>query len=187
MTNLETLACVSRVVLMNDERAFEKIVRAYSDKVRRFFMSQTTGNEDVADDLTQETFIRVWQKLDSFKRLASFSTWLYEVAYHIWLDHLRRIGRKAEVCSFDDAIDVAEVTMQQNASESLAERERQEWVHDCLLKMSEPSRTCLTLFYINELSVREISRITELSEVNVRAILSRGRKQLKQILISNKS
>ena len=90
MTELETIACITRVVLFSDERAFERIVRAYEQPLRQFLLHQTDGNDDLTDDLAQETFIRAWQQLHSFRRASQFQTWLFSIAYHLYMDDCRR-------------------------------------------------------------------------------------------------
>ena len=185
MTDLNILACISRVVLTGDERAFERIVRTYQEPLRRFFVVQTGGDDYLADELTQETFIRIWQRLDSFRRLAAFTTWLYRVAYNVWLEHLRKTRQEYLNIACDDTPDEAETALQTDALSLMAQRERQEWVTRSLTQMQEPAKTVLTLFYLQDLSVREISDITALSVDNVRAILSHGRKKLKLILQQN--
>ena len=185
MSNINILANISRVVLMSDERAFEQIVREYQEQVRRFFLVHTGGNEYLADDLCQETFIKVWQNLNSFMRLASFSTWLYRVAYNVWQDHLRRTQPQCCSIALDDAPDNAEDALQFEALDHLAAHERQQWVAQSLAAMHDPAKTVLTLFYLQELSIREISSIVSLSTDNVRTILTRGRRKLKVILQQN--
>ena len=76
MSTPEEIFLISRVVLLNDERAFGRLMKRYLRPVRRYFLIQTGGDEALSDDLTQETFIRVWRGLDSYKRLSAFGTWV---------------------------------------------------------------------------------------------------------------
>ncbi|MCF0198447.1 MAG: sigma-70 family RNA polymerase sigma factor [Bacteroidaceae bacterium] len=186
MSQLNILACLSRVVLTGDERAFGQIVSAYEEPVRRFFLVQTGDNGALADDLAQETFIRAWQGLDSFRRLAAFSTWLYRIAYNVWLQHLRTTRDDYLQLPLDEqTTDSAEAQLQTDALDAMARHERQEWVLRSLTEMKEPAKTILTLFYLHELSVRDIAAITQLSDSNVRVLLTRGRRQLRAVLQKN--
>ena len=78
------LVLISRVVLLNDERAFAGLMKKYQRPVRRYFLVQTGGDEALSDDLAQETFIHAWQHLDSFHGLSGFGTWLYRIAHNTW-------------------------------------------------------------------------------------------------------
>lgn len=183
MTELETIACISRVVLLSDERAFEKIVRAYEGPLRGFLLQQTDGDADLADDLAQETFIKVWQQLNSFKRASQFKTWLFSIAYHLYLDDCRRRQSHPVV---DIALLQAEDEPPEDDEEMLAE-ERQAWVERALQRIPEPARTILTLSLMHDMTSKEISRVVELSETNVRQIIFRYKPKLKQLLIDTRN
>ena len=99
MSTPEELVLISRVLLANDERAFARLMKRYLRPVRRYFLVQTGGNEALSDDLTQETFIRVWRGLDSYKRLASFGTWVYRIAFTTLQNH---IAAEKHYVSIDD-------------------------------------------------------------------------------------
>ena len=84
------LVLISRVVLLNDERAFADLMKKYQRPVRRYFLVQTGGDEALSDDLAQETFIHAWQHLDSFHGLSGFGTWLYRIAHNTWCNWYAR-------------------------------------------------------------------------------------------------
>lgn len=188
MNELETIACISRVVLFGDKRAFEQIVRAYEQPLRQFLLQQTGGDSDLTDDLAQETFIRAWQQLTTFRHAAQFRTWLFSIAYHLYMDDCRR--RQAH-----PMVDIALLQLEndcdtQHANDSplIDDSEAdpssvEEWVHRALDRIAEPARTVLRLSLMMEMSGKEISRITGLSETNIRQIIFRYRPKLKQILL----
>lgn len=182
MNELETIACITRVVLFSDERAFEQIVRAYEQPLRQFLLQQTDGNDNLTDDLAQETFIRAWQQLHSFRRASQFRTWLFSIAYHLYMDECRRRQAHPEV-------DIALLTAQSDiADEDSGENEdreqRERWVRNALNRIPEPARTCLSLFYMQDMSAAEVAKITGLTENNVRQIIFRNKTKLKEILIT---
>lgn len=82
-------ALVARVLLKDDRRAFEQLVRRHQGMVRAQLRRLLHGDEAKADDLAQETFLLAWRKLDQFRGEARFSTWLYRIAYSCFLQ-LRR-------------------------------------------------------------------------------------------------
>lgn len=78
-------ALVVRIRLGGDRRAFEQLVRRHQGMVRAQLRRLLRGDEAAADDLAQETFVVAWRKLDQFRGEASFSTWLYRIAYTCFL------------------------------------------------------------------------------------------------------
>lgn len=74
MNQLNDLSLIAQVVVFHNNRAFDQLVRKYQSAVRRFFLNQTCGDSELSDDLAQETFIRAYTNLASFRNLSSFST-----------------------------------------------------------------------------------------------------------------
>lgn len=89
-------ALVARALLGNDPRAFEQLLRRHQGMVRAQLRRLLRGDEAVADDLAQETFLLAWRKLDQFRGEARFSTWLYRIAYACFLQRLRKRPWPAE-------------------------------------------------------------------------------------------
>lgn len=83
-------ALVARVLLGNEGRAFEQLVRRHQGMVRAQLRQLLHGDEAGADDLAQETFLLAWRKLDQFRGDARFSTWLYRIAYTCFLQASRK-------------------------------------------------------------------------------------------------
>lgn len=179
MSELETIACITRVVLFSDQRAYARIVHTYEGPLRQFLLRQTDGDDDLTDDLAQETFIRAWQQLHSFQRASQFRTWLFSIAYHLYMDECRR--RQAH-----PVVDIALLTDQSDIElpDESDTAEREQWVQHALSRMPEPARTCISLFYMQEMSAGEVAKITGLTETNVRQIIFRSKSKLKQILIA---
>ena len=92
MSQINDIALVAQVVVFKNTRAFDTLVKKYQSPVRRFFLHQTLGDEELSDDLAQETFLKAYTNLSSFKNLSSFSTWLYRIAYNVFYDYIR--GKK---------------------------------------------------------------------------------------------
>ncbi len=97
-------ALVARVLLGNDQRAFEQLVRRHQGMVRAQLRRLLRGDAATADDLAQETFLLAWKKLGQFRGDARFSTWLYRIAYSCFLQACRRsswTGNRTQ----EDAVD----------------------------------------------------------------------------------
>ena len=178
MSTPEEIVLISRVLLANDERAFARLMKRYLRPVRRYFLVQTGGNEALSDDLTQETFIRGWRGLDSYKRLASFGTWIYRIAFTTFQNHLA--AEKPYVSIDDEKIlptlqALAEEPTEINSEEIAA-------LHRAIGCLNESEKTCITLFYLEEMSIKEIMAVTEMTTGTVKSALSRGREHLRTLL-----
>ena len=84
---------ITRVLQAGDPNAFGELVRRYQSPVRSFLSRLTRGDEALADDLAQETFLRAWRKLETFRAEARFSSWLFGIAMNEFRARLRRERR----------------------------------------------------------------------------------------------
>ncbi|HEY2864251.1 MAG TPA: sigma-70 family RNA polymerase sigma factor [Casimicrobiaceae bacterium] len=82
---------IARAVVQDDRHAFGELVRRHQSTVRSTLRKLTGGNVAQADDLAQETFLLAYRNLKSFRQEAKFSTWLYRIAYNVFLADARRI------------------------------------------------------------------------------------------------
>lgn len=89
MEGLGDINLVSRVAVLNDKRAFDALVRKYQSPVRRFFLAQTAGDGALSDDLAQDTFVKAYTHIASFRGSSSFKTWLLRIAYNVMYDYRR--------------------------------------------------------------------------------------------------
>lgn len=80
---------VSRALAQDDRHAYAELMRRNQSSVRALLRRLTRGNDALADDLAQETFVLAWRKLAQFRGEARFSTWLYRIAYNCFLAHAR--------------------------------------------------------------------------------------------------
>ena len=82
---------IARAVVQDDRHAFGELVRRHQSVVRSTLRRLTGGNVALADDLAQETFLLAYRNLTSFRQEAKFSTWLYRIAYNVFLADARKI------------------------------------------------------------------------------------------------
>lgn len=97
-------ALVARVLLTDDRRAFEQLMRRHQGMVRAQLRRLLRGEQARADDLAQETFLLAWRKLDQFRGEARFSTWLHRIAFSCFLQARRRWSLAVE-CPDNKAAD----------------------------------------------------------------------------------
>lgn len=94
-------ALVARVLLADDRRAFEQLMRRHQGMIRAQLRRLLHGDDATADDLAQETFLLAWSKLHQFRGDARFSTWLYRIAYTCFLQARRKRTPAAECIAGD--------------------------------------------------------------------------------------
>lgn len=184
MGRLSDIALITQVVTLGNEQAFAQLVQAHQEAVRRFLLRLTAGDGMRADDLAQETFIRVWQGLRSFRQLSGFETWLFRIAYHVFIDDKRKNPVDAEGTTVDEnrpyAMDLQAVSRDHHQSFSIR--------HDldlALATLSEAERTCVVLQCVEGQSIRDIASITGMPENTVKSHLLRGKKSLADYLRRN--
>ena len=176
MKRLDDIALVTQVAVLHNTAAFDKLVRKYQSPVRRFFLNQTCGDADLSDDLAQETFIKAYTCIASFKGLANFSTWLYRIAYNVCYDYIR--NRKET-----DALDTRQVDAQCHTHQRDIGLEMD--LYRALAMLKEIERTCINLFYMEDLSIDKIADITGCPAGTVKSHLSRAKQKLATYLKEN--
>ena len=97
MSELSDVALVTQVAVFRNKKAFDQLVRKYQSPVRRFFLNQTLGDEQLSDDLAQETFIKAYVNITKFRGLSSFSTWLMRIAYNVHYDYVRSLHQTDDI------------------------------------------------------------------------------------------
>lgn len=176
MNRLNDIALVAQVVVFKNTRAFDTLVKKYQSPVRRFFLNQTLGDTELSDDLAQETFLKAYTNLASFKNLSSFSTWLYRIAYNVFYDYIRSRKETSGLDTWE--IDAAYRTEQRNVGEQMD-------VYRGLSQLKEAERTCITLFYMEDLPIEKIAMVTGMPAGTVKSHLSRGKEKLSTFLKQN--
>ena len=169
------IVLATQVAVSGNRRAFDELVRRYQSPVRRFFLSQTMGNEQLSDDLAQDTFIKAYMSIASFRGLASFKTWLMRIAYNVFYDYTRK--RQIAVSDWQLA------ESQQPTAKSQQPIAMDLYAALALLKPDE--RTCITLQLIDGYNIAGIAKITQMKEGTVKSHLSRGKEKLANYLRQN--
>jgi RNA polymerase sigma factor (sigma-70 family) len=164
---------VARVLLDDDHHAFAELVRNHQSTVRGLLRNLTRGDAAGADDLAQETFVRAYKNIRSFRGEAKFSTWLYRIAYNCFREDARK---RKELVGIDEAQLEAEPDPQ-----TVDPGLRQDLMHALqLLPLHE--RSAVVLCCQNGLSHDEASRVLDIPLGTVKTNVLRGREKLKKML-----
>lgn len=176
MNRLDDISLVAQVVVFRNNKAFDALVRKYQSPVRRFFLNLTLGDGELSNDLAQETFIKAYVNIASFRNLSGFSTWLYRIAYNIFYDHLRSSKPTEDID--------AKAAAGAYAAEPPDVGRRID-VYESFKRLKGDERTCITLYYMEDLGIDKIAGILGCPQGTVKSHLARGREKLSEYLKQN--
>jgi RNA polymerase sigma factor, sigma-70 family len=167
--------------LAGDPTAFETLFRKYQTPIYNMVVRMVRGED--AYDITQEVFLKALRALKSFRGDSKFSTWLYTIARHTCLNHLRHkavldeesLQEQQEEHPGNEPVD-----LDMNVNRLAETRELQRVVDAVLATMPTEARLLLVLRDFEQLSYDEISQVTELSIVNVKSKIHRARQAFKK-------
>jgi RNA polymerase sigma-70 factor (ECF subfamily) len=155
------------------ESAYYEIVNLYGNKLLRscFLIIRDI---DEAEDIVQETFMRVFKYIKSFRGDSSLYTWIYKISQNVLKDKLKKI--------IDTSSYVYEAIDYESPEEIVISNLDREILKSALSNLSFVYKQVLVMFYFDELSIKEISEILEEKEGTIKSRLSRGRLMLKDVL-----
>ena len=166
--------------LKGNVNAFSHLVEKYQQMVYTLVI-RVLNNKEEAEEVSQNAFVKAFNKLSTFKGESKFSTWLYKIAYFKSLDELKR---KKRIIVSDDVEDYSKDTFDSSldAIAIIHNKERKQVINEALYKLKEEDRIILTLYYFEEESLKEIAKIVNLTPDNVKIRLFRSRKKLFSLL-----
>ncbi|MEH0156824.1 RNA polymerase sigma factor [Limibacter armeniacum] len=144
---------------------------------------QLLKNREDAEEVAQDSFLKAFNHLSSFNRQAKFSTWLYRIVYNASLSKLRK--KQLQQRPLHEASDLPVTGADFGSSlEVLNQEDRNVYLAKALDSLNEPERVLITLFYLQEKSMEEVSGITGLTISNVKVKIHRIRKKLQKQLVT---
>jgi RNA polymerase sigma-70 factor (ECF subfamily) len=158
--------------MSNKEQVFKEIFQANSKKIYHLCFGYT-GDDDAANDLLQETFLKVWQNLEKFRNQAMISTWIYRIAVNTCLTYLKSEKRQAK--------DELTPNIIENKAEEVSEKQEQiKTLYQCISKLEENERIIITMV-MDEVPYPEIADISGISEGNLRVKIHRIKHKLTEL------
>lgn len=164
-------------VLNGQSNYFSFIVEKYQDIVFSIALKVLKNRED-AEEMAQESFIKAYKSLHTFKGTAKFSTWLYRITYNTCISEVRK--KKHHFVSTSE-VEIKDDTEELNL-DGIPEENRSKCIKAALEKLPEDEYTLVLLYYFEDQSIDEISAVTKLSASNTKVKLHRARKKLYTIL-----
>ncbi len=166
--------------LDGNTQAFSVLVERYQNYVFTIAVRMLRNREE-AEEVAQDSFIKAFEALSTFRGESKFSSWLYSITYRKTLDRIRK-NNNSRTIELVEEITESETEDIENALHFLQIQERNELIKKGIEELPEQDGAIITFFYFEELSIKEIAEITELSEDNVKIKLYRSRKKLFTLL-----
>jgi len=162
-----------------NEHANRFLIEKFKNLVWHLVLRMVSQPED-AEDLCQEIFLRVFRDIGKFRGESKLSTWIGAIAYNMSVTYLRKKGKNIMV-SVDDYLPVASgKPAVESADEALDKSSMKKVVHRIIDSLPVQYRTVITLFYLEELSYKEIEEVTGMPDGTIKSYLNRGRQAIRE-------
>ena len=166
---------IARVLARDDQNAFAELVRRYQSPVRAFLARMTRGDTHLADDLAQETFVKAWKKLHTYRGGSKFSTWLFGIA----INEFRTMARQRKELTLDE-IDSG-YAENQPAADSRSQLHLD--LTEALERLYSAERAAIVLCCQNGLTHEEAAQVLDCPLGTVKTNVARGKEKLKRWLL----
>jgi RNA polymerase sigma-70 factor (ECF subfamily) len=177
---------LARLARKGDETAFAELVELYKDRMYHLGY-RMLGNRQEAEDVVQDTFLRVYSNLEKYDETQKFSTWIYRICTNLCIDRLRR---KKPSYSLDSELADGEgndwygmlASSDPTPENQLVLTETQEMIREAIDSLPAKYKSVIILKYLQDLSLQEISDILKLPVTTVKTRVHRGREFLRKIM-----
>lgn len=175
-----------RVKTHGDPEEFARLVRRWEEPIRRL-CARMTGDAHRAEDLKQDTFLRLFEKRKGYEPVARFSTFIWRIALNVCYDELRRQQRRREFLVGSEAIDGEEFeetspTSQPEPHSAAVALEESELVRKAVLKLPDIYRAVIVLRHYEDLKLARIAEILEIPEGTVNSRMAEALTRLGKML-----
>jgi RNA polymerase sigma-70 factor (ECF subfamily) len=163
-----------------DRDAFKTIVRLYQQKVFLLAYSFLRNRED-ALDIVQETFMKLYQKFDTFDREGNFQAWLLQMAKNLAIDYYRKHYSRRRELEVEKSVDELDPAAQAGSSDGSTSDLRQAFSR-CLQKLGERQRSIFVMKHYNGLQYKEIAEVLHISTGTVKSLHFKAVQNMKKYL-----
>jgi RNA polymerase sigma factor (sigma-70 family) len=170
-------------VLVGKVNSFSHIVDRHKDHVFNLAV-KICGNREDAEEVAQDSFLKAFRSLSSFRMKSSFATWLYRIVYNSAISHIRT--RKKGILSIEEfPADASDFLSTFTDEEEALEQYRRSLVSFALQKLREEERAIITLYYYEEMDTEKIAEVVGISRQNVKVRLFRARQKMSEIIVNS--
>ncbi len=174
---MDDRALVSAII-GGDLKAFKLLIKQHERLVAHMVSRLIDRNED-REELCQDVFLKVYEKIAEFNFQSKLSTWIGTIAYRQGINHLRKKKIELSDITEEDSFE-ARFIASENPEEELADSDMDEWVMKMVDQLPVQYKTVLTLYHVDGMSYPEIGNITGMPEGTVKNYLFRARNLLKE-------
>ena len=171
---------LARLVLGGDTAAFEYLFDRYRDAIHRLFL-QRTGNAEDADDLLQETFIKVYMNLHRYSPEYTFGQWLYTIARNTFIDYVRK---RQDDLPIDEKFS-SPASNTPTPEESVINSQQHHQIELCIARLPENYRRLIRMRFFDEYSYEEIAVKLSLPLGTVKTQIHRARERMCRLIVEN--
>ena len=168
-----------------DRDAYTEIAIRFKDKLKSFAF-RYTNDDALAEDLVQETLIKVYKKKHLYKPMGKFSTWIYTIIQNLAITEIRKKSRRGTFTftelGNDDVEFIAKSPDNNNNADNMNDKNDNQIIHESLQELDIEFRNIIIFRDIQELSYDEISKIIQIPLGTVKSRINRGRLKLKEII-----
>ena len=168
-----------------DRDAYTEIAIRFKDKLKSFAF-RYTNDDALAEDLVQETLIKVYKKKHLYKPMGKFSTWIYTIIQNLAITEIRKKSRRGTFTftelGNDDVEFIAKSPDNNNTTDNMNDKNDNQIIHESLQELDIEFRNIIIFRDIQELSYDEISKIIQIPLGTVKSRINRGRLKLKEII-----
>jgi len=173
-------------VQQGQKRAYDELVSRYKGRLFSFIL-RMVKDPDLAEELTQETLIRVYIHAAKYREIAKFSTWVFTIATNLVRNKMRQRSRRPRLISLnpapeDDEIPVDPADTVADASADIERQELSELIAEATARIPEKYRIPFLLREVDQLSYEEIQQVTGLKLGTVRSRINRARNRFRQLI-----
>lgn len=177
---------LAKLALKGDQQAFAELVDLYQDKLYHM-AHRMLNNRQEAEDIVQDTFLRVYKNLDRFDETLKFSTWIYRIATNLCIDRLRKrkpaFSLDAESQEYEGLDGYSMIPSDNRTPESeLILSDTQRILHQAMESLPPKYKSVMMLRYIQDMSLQEVGDILGMPVTTIKTRVHRGREFLRKKL-----
>lgn len=169
--------------LAGDATAFESLFNRYRDSVMQLYIQRTGGNRDDADDLLQETFLKVYLNLERYNPAYTFGQWVYTIARNTFIDFLRKKQENLSIDNDQNGPPHSPQSLLPTPEESIINTQQRAQLEQYLEKMTPRYRKLIELRFFRDFSYEEIAAELQIPLGTVKTQIHRAREQLCRYIV----
>ncbi len=168
-------------VAAGSEPAMVTLYNAFESRIYNFVLSRL-NNSFEASEVLNEVMLEIWKNAAKFKENSKVSTWIFGIAHHKTIDHLRKKYRHQREVEVEENFDIADESA--NAEQAILSSQVSSHVRDCIKQLKQPFKDIIHLTFFEELHYSDIAMILDCPEGTIKSRMFHAKSSLKNCLAS---